>query len=525
MSAPSTPAAADSAKNVNNAPRDNTHTQTPNSNNNRPAFSSLFGSLHRSISRIFHAAPNEDETAPRVSNDEISPSESRQRRVNFESAPTIDFLSNGARDEQRLVAATPVPASRRSQPRTEPRPRRSLFATTPRTYNAHRPSASARKSKTPAQLRQENRIIKQNLWKAGWEGVPLNRITDPRSLQRREDEAKEAGINLADFDIYDPGFGPNQRKTQQDTIPEEDAAPGQKRKRPALSPSNSIPNPPGASFGLDYRYFEDSDEGTEDEDLPHPPKSVLKKATETSFERIQRSTKRVKFDNSPTDTPSKERARAKYAGIHFADSPNAFITADENSSSPTPQSNSEPDFVPSSAHPTPNRFCLPDNWSDESSLASTKSRDSSNMSGVEYEQARDESTFLPDRESSTFMHIPPQETPLPETPKKSGTDVDLSPLSKARQSAERYKPKSPSTLRQSTQLPSSSPLAEKKGEEEDNEFDRLDWPKVPSMVEAGYCSQDIADLVEALWTPEDDIRADEWFEKEFARFKAAELAA
>ena len=296
---------------------------------------------------------------------------------------------------------------------------------------------------------------------------------------------------------------------------------------------------------FDVDYESTSDYSTSDGERKQPnkrapkmPKSALKKPTEDSFERFARSTKRVKFDNSPIDTPSKLRAEREYDGVHFSETPNLFVASNEDS-----------DFVPTPHHPAPGTFCLPDRWSDESS------EESSGMSDVQYQSDLSISNFSPLEQSTPLPQYPPV------TPKKGNEEI--SPLSRARNSALKYQPKSPSILRQATRVASSSPLvmeekpvekmvekAEKPAEkaqekvveeqkpeekvveeekeeeeEEENEFSRLPWPEPISMVDAGLIDQEVAELVNFLWRPEDDIRAEQWFDREFARFVAAREAA
>ncbi|KAL2366519.1 hypothetical protein RJZ56_000564 [Blastomyces dermatitidis] len=89
------------------------------------------------------------------------------------------------------------------------------------------------------------------------------------------------------------------------------------RKRRRSSPE-SIPNPPGTSYGMDLRYFGDSslseadDDsipedmttfGTEQDPRPIPP------TEQPAIRGILRGTKRVRFDASPENTPSKLRLR------------------------------------------------------------------------------------------------------------------------------------------------------------------------------------------------------------------------
>lgn len=141
--------------------------------------------------------------------------------------------------------------------------------------------------------------------------------------------------------------------TESDQVSHEEDG-GRKRKR---SPSpDVIPNPPGCSYGLDLRYFTYSSE-SEDESAEEPRPSVLPKRASTTKKaatvkkvkspvrgilRPQRPPpKRVRFDASPEDTPSKRRLRATdtYTGREFVGIPDPFAPRDESSfATPTPPS-------------------------------------------------------------------------------------------------------------------------------------------------------------------------------------------
>lgn len=95
-----------------------------------------------------------------------------------------------------------------------------------------------------------------------------------------------------------------------------------KRKR---DPSpDVIPNPPGCSYGLDLDYFcySDSDEEEEpDKESPSisKPTPLAKSAVRSALRSERHPSKKVRFDASPEDTPSKKRGRATdpYQGHHF----------------------------------------------------------------------------------------------------------------------------------------------------------------------------------------------------------------
>ena len=547
---PTTPSSVGASSSYNFQPQ----TQAPATDSRSAGiFGNMFGSISRAASRVFTSY-----TPGRV---QVRQDDQKSSALDDETPSQAPIARRNPFDYKE--PDSPSTNASRFRPRSEPRPRRSMFQPPPsRKVFRYDNVATFPKPNAEIQKRMNDpKEEKRYMWKVGWEGIPLNRITDPISRKNREEEAKAAGIDLTEFDFYEEGHEPGQL-AERPTTPEPEQEPenvpttGQKRKRPPLSPGGSIPNPEGVSYGMDLRYFDDDyesspsgDENNCDDDddadvTARQPKSAMKKVTETSFERISRSSKRVKFDNSPIDTPSKERARARYTGVHFSDSPNAFVAAEEEAAA-----RATTEFTPSRAHPAPNRFVIPDDWSDEST---NRTQSSSGMSGIEYEgdeslQRIDDTTIQPDAESSTFNIR--NDTSEPATPKRRAstsisaatttptTGSNISPLSKARQSAEKYKPKSPSNLRQASRLSSSSlttssmnAAAEEDEEEEDeeeesNEFSALAWPKPPSMVDAGICTEEIAALVESLWSPAEEARAEEWFEREFGRFRAATAAA
>ncbi|EEP82430.1 predicted protein [Uncinocarpus reesii 1704] len=90
------------------------------------------------------------------------------------------------------------------------------------------------------------------------------------------------------------------------------ATPVSKPKKRKRSPSpDVIPNPPGVSYGMDMRYFGYSSESEEEEEeLPRPKSPKLQPL---SAKGILRERKRVRFDVSPQDTPSKLRLQQSWA--------------------------------------------------------------------------------------------------------------------------------------------------------------------------------------------------------------------
>ena len=136
-----------------------------------------------------------------------------------------------------------------------------------------------------------------------------------------------------------------------------------KRKR---SPSpDVIPNPPGCSYGMDLNYFcyssESEGEEEEGEEITSKPNPFLKSAVRNELRSEQHPSKKVRFDASPENTPSKQRGRATdpYHGHHFlgpGDSPTSEgpdSTATPAPATPTPSTTGDetplhlrPGFIP-----------------------------------------------------------------------------------------------------------------------------------------------------------------------------------
>ncbi|KAK2805240.1 hypothetical protein FQN50_006265 [Emmonsiellopsis sp. PD_5] len=78
----------------------------------------------------------------------------------------------------------------------------------------------------------------------------------------------------------------------------------------------TIPNPPGCSYGMDMRYFGDTTSESEtdtdaDDESEEPVRGLTTKPTQRTIRGILRGRKRVRFDASPEDVPSKLRLRER----------------------------------------------------------------------------------------------------------------------------------------------------------------------------------------------------------------------
>ncbi|GMF69182.1 unnamed protein product [Aspergillus oryzae] len=233
----------------------------------------------------------------------------------------------------------------------------------------------------------------------------------------------------------------------------------EQRKRKRSPSPDVIPNPAGSSYGLDLDYFCYSSE-SEDEAAETPSKqserkkadSLAKSVARSALRTERQSSKKVRFDASPEDTPSKLRSRARstdpYRGTHFVGM---------GSDSPTPPARTEQPsqrhagFVPN----TQGTFQLDyDAVSDEfetSSLSSSTDVTAPSPSQAAREEDGRASTQPEghDAQSPASRHTSRAQ---PSTPGK----VDEEALARVRSQAEKYKPKTPSGLRTTSRY--ASPL-------------------------------------------------------------------
>ncbi|KAE8367686.1 hypothetical protein BDV27DRAFT_66475 [Aspergillus caelatus] len=257
-------------------------------------------------------------------------------------------------------------------------------------------------------------------------------------------------------------------ESQQTTASDEQAKPretsqeisdAEQRKRKRSPSPDVIPNPAGSSYGLDLDYFCYSSE-SEDEAAETPSKQserkkadgLAKSVARSALRAERQSSKKVRFDASPEDTPSKLRSRARatdpYRGTHFVGM---------GSDSPTPPARTEqpsqrhPGFVPN----TQGTFQLDyDTVSDDSETTALSS--STNVIAPSPSQAAREE----DGRASTQPEGHDAQSPAsrhtsraqPSTPGK----VDEEALARVRSQAEKYKPKTPSGLRTASRY--ASPL-------------------------------------------------------------------
>jgi hypothetical protein len=115
--------------------------------------------------------------------------------------------------------------------------------------------------------------------------------------------------------------------SEQGVLPQTTEDATQKKRKRSLSP-DIIPNPAGCSYGLDLDYFCYSSDSEEEADAQAEqavpltkPDALVKSAVRSAMRSEQGPSKRVRFNASPEDTPSKLRTRPRatdpYTGRHF----------------------------------------------------------------------------------------------------------------------------------------------------------------------------------------------------------------
>lgn len=251
-----------------------------------------------------------------------------------------------------------------------------------------------------------------------------------------------------------------------------------KRKR-APSP-DVIPNPPGCSYGLDLDYFCYSDSDEEEEASPSvsKPTPLAKSPVRSALRSESHPSKKVRFDSSPEDTPSKKRGRATdpYQGHHFlglGDVSPTPATDPAKTAPATPTATSSPSQRPPGfKFNTQGSFGFDyDDFSDDSSSsgASTPAILSPASTLPETRatprsQGQERYVYLVSCSLLNHTNVfslqsprpAPHSTPFaaPSTPK-----VDAEALAKVRSQAEKYKPKTPSGLRTASRY-STSPMVQ-----------------------------------------------------------------
>ncbi|KAA8646433.1 uncharacterized protein ATNIH1004_007863 [Aspergillus tanneri] len=325
-----------------------------------------------------------------------------------------------------------------------------------------------------------------------------------------------------------------------DVLQETSVSEQKKRKR---SPSpDVIPNPVGASYGMDLDYFcysseSDDEAATPQLSAPTPADGLAKAAMRSALRSERPSSKKVRFDASPEDTPSKLRYRARatdpYLGKHFigigSGSPaSASAPASPTPTTPTPSTRIDetpqrpPGFIPN----TQGTFQLDyDAFSDDSSESSGPSSSLSIPAPSPVAEGETRPAPQVTEPESLFYSISvlsPASRRMPPAPPLTPAKVDEEALAKARSQAEKYKPKTPSGLRTTSRY--SSPLTitpdiqaeivsvQKFGDDKfaqdaqwlyencpSGDLRQLAWPAKKSLQESLGISQTAVDIVNQVW--------------------------
>lgn len=332
----------------------------------------------------------------------------------------------------------------------------------------------------------------------------------------------------------------------------------QKKKRKRSPSPDVIPNPVGCSYGMDLDYFCYSSED-EDEAEPAVPQTEPRKADtlgKTALRNLAQTerpaSKKVRFDASPEDTPSKRRARATdpYNGTHFIG-----MGGPQTSSAPTtPTAESRlidprqrPGFIPNRS----GTFELDyDAFSDDSDSSGSESP-SAPAPAADTTPPISKQPDIPQSAQPSSPRASPR--PAARAAQALSTPAKVNPaLDKARSEAERYKPKTPSGLRTASRY--SSPLtaptpdltpaqpAEKSTEKfGDDKFAKdaqwlyencpsgdlrqLVWPERQAFGEGLNVSADSLRILDEIWDPAEVDNAYDVFQREYADFQKTNAIA
>ncbi|GAD96719.1 hypothetical protein NFIA_064050 [Paecilomyces variotii No. 5] len=312
---------------------------------------------------------------------------------------------------------------------------------------------------------------------------------------------------------------------------------GKKRKRSSTSP-DVIPNPPGSSYGLDLDYFTYGPESDEEAEEAQRTTPVPDKRPVRSILRPQRPPpKRVRFDTSPENTPSKLRLRAtdSYTGQQFMGVPDLFAPRDNASRQdavPQPETATtsaavsatqttveqpaqrSPGFIPNQS----GTFRLDYDAFSSDSESNGEPSPARPASQGQPPASREETESRP---PAWTQPPPPRPTPAHAAlPSTSEPTVDNQALAKARSQAEKYKPKTPSGLRTASRYASpmgASPLGEVPGGDDDfardaqwllancpsGDLTELSWPKQGALTEGLGVDPEAGRLLAQLWEEEE----------------------
>ncbi|KAI9036296.1 uncharacterized protein KD926_002114 [Aspergillus affinis] len=355
--------------------------------------------------------------------------------------------------------------------------------------------------------------------------------------------------------------------------PQQASSNKQKKRKRAPSP-DVIPNPPGCSYGMDTDYFwyssESEDEAPEQSTAPQQANGLARTAVRSALRSDRAASKKVRFDASPEDTPSKLRTRARatdpYTGSHFigmgsgspsssfappsptpnAPSPAPFVEEEEEDlygPSPVVDPRTRPGFIPN----TQGTFQLDyDAFSDDSSESSEPSSPTSASApspapAAETPLVESPRSPTPSPAPSVAPSATPRQTSIIPTSTPAAA-VDDEALAKARSLAEKHKPKTPSRLRTASRY--SSPMTitpdariesapvEDFGDDEfaqdaqwlyehcpSGDLTQFQWPDKQGYQESLEISQTAIDVLAKVWNDSEVDEAHNLFCQGFEEFK------
>ncbi|KKK16092.1 hypothetical protein ARAM_007360 [Aspergillus rambellii] len=325
-----------------------------------------------------------------------------------------------------------------------------------------------------------------------------------------------------------------------------------KKKRKRSSSPDVIPNPAGSSYGMDLDYFCYSSDSDEESELPAPrtePRKVdalAKSAAQNAIQSERPASKKVRFDASPEDTPSKlrlARATDPYRGRHFIGmgGPQTFSAP----TTPTPVSRpSEPSRPPGFIPNKQGTFQLDyDAFSDDSESSGAPSPPDVHAPSAVPQTPTSTQPNTAESTQPSASHLTPRPTLPPSTPAK----VDEEALARARSQAEKYKPKTPSGLRTTsrysspltltpdiniTPAPPAEEMTEKFGDDQfaqdaqwlyencpSGDLRQLVWPAKQSFAESLNASPAALKILSEIWDDADVDKAYAIFKRELREFE------
>ncbi|KAL4921946.1 hypothetical protein BDW62DRAFT_173713 [Aspergillus aurantiobrunneus] len=340
-----------------------------------------------------------------------------------------------------------------------------------------------------------------------------------------------------------------------------------KKKRKRSSSPDVIPNPAGASYGLDLDYFDYSSDNEDDEAEPSVPQTEPRKtdtfgntSLRSAVQSERPASKKVRFDQSPEDTPSKRRrphATEPYHGDHFRGLGDSQALSAPTT--PTPQRivdpRQRPGFIPNRTGTFELNY---DDFSDDSDSDDTSPTGAPTTSATTATPTRASTTSVPPPNGVTQTPTSTQSGALrsAQPPASGSAAVPASnpSLDKLRSKAEKYKPKTPSGLRTASRY--SSPLtaptpdmtpdvtptppaekmtekvAEKFGDDQfakdaqwlyekcpSGDLRKLDWPETRPFGENLNVSANALRILNEIWDPAEIEDAYDVFQREYAEFK------